>query len=214
MSISAQNVREHSNAVQNRPEKACSTTRSRESRAKPSIIMQLIINARDQVLARYGNQLAALGDGQARTAMSRALNHEGDKGRTQVKRALVKQTGIKYGSIDKAMATIRSTPATLTYQIKARGEETNIAWFGGKQRGKGVSAAPWKKRRIFKHAFIVPRFGRAFIRTSKKRLPIRWLYGPNLGRELVKDYSAAAWHSGVLSIVARVGHEIGRLLPR
>jgi hypothetical protein len=31
----------------------------------------------------YGNQLAALGEGQARTALSRALNHEGDKGRTR-----------------------------------------------------------------------------------------------------------------------------------
>jgi hypothetical protein len=66
--------------------------------------MQLIISAQDQVLARYGNQLAALGEGQARTALSRALNHEGDKGRTQVKRALVTQTGIKYGAVDKAMA--------------------------------------------------------------------------------------------------------------
>ena len=58
--------------------------------------MQLIIAPRDQVLARFGNALAALGEGQARIAMSRALNHEGDKGRTQVKRALVKQTWIKY----------------------------------------------------------------------------------------------------------------------
>jgi hypothetical protein len=176
--------------------------------------MQLVINATDQVLARYGNQLAALGESQARTAMSRALNHEGDKGRTQVKRALVKQTGIKYGAVDKAMATIRSTPATLTYQLKARGAETNIAWFGGRQRGKGVSAAPWNKRRIFRHAFIVPRFGRAFIRTSNKRLPIRWVYGPNVARELVKDTSAAAWRNGVANIVARIGHEIGRMLPR
>jgi hypothetical protein len=44
------------------------------------------------------------------------------------------------------------------------------------------------------------------------RLPIRPLYGPNLARELVKDSSAAAWQSG--NIVARVGHEIGRMLPR
>ena len=50
--------------------------------------LELIISAHDQVLARYGNQLAALGEGQARTALSRALNHEGDKGRTQVKRTL------------------------------------------------------------------------------------------------------------------------------
>ena len=176
--------------------------------------MQLIINARDQVLTRYGNQLAALGDKQARTAMSRALNHEGDKGRTQVKRALVKQTGIRYGAIDKAMATIHSTPATLTYRLKARGEETNIAWFGGVQRGKGVSAAPWNKRRIFAHSFIVPRFGRAFLRRSKQRLPIRGVYGPNVARELVKDTSAAAWRAGVINIVARIGHEIGRMLPR
>ena len=82
--------------------------------------MQLIITARDQVLARYGNAFASLGEGQARTAMSRALNHEGDKGRTRVKRALVKQIGIKYGEVDKAMATIRATPATLTYTLKAR----------------------------------------------------------------------------------------------
>jgi hypothetical protein len=176
--------------------------------------MHLIISARDQVLARYGNQLAALGDKQARTAMSRALNHECDKGRTQVKRTLVKQTGIKYGAIDKAMATIHSTSATLTYRLKARGGETNIAWFGGVQRGKGVSAAPWNKRRIFAHSFIVPRFGRVFLRRSKQRLPIRGVYGPNVARELVKDTSAAAWQASVANIVARIGHEIARMLPR
>ena len=98
--------------------------------------MQLIISAQDQVLAKYGNALAALGEGQARTAMSRAVNHEGDKGRTQVKRTLVKQTGIKHGAVEKAMATFRSTPATLTYTLKAHGDETNIVWFGG---------APWNK---------------------------------------------------------------------
>ena len=82
------------------------------------------------------------------------------------------------------------------------------------QRGKGVSAAPWNKRRIFVRSFIMPRFGRAFIRTSKSRLPIRPLYGPNLARELVKDSSAAAWQSGIANIVARVGHELSRVLPR
>jgi hypothetical protein len=175
--------------------------------------MRLTINAKDQILARFGNQLAALGHGQAAVALSRALNHEGDKGRTQVKRALAKQTGIKYGAVDKAVATVRSTPATLTYTLQARGNETNIAWFGGVQRLKGVSATPWRQRRIFAHSFIVPSLGRAFVRTSKKRFPIRWVYGPNLARELVKDYSAEAWRSGVTNVVARIGYEIGRMLP-
>jgi hypothetical protein len=40
--------------------------------------MQLIVTAKDQVLARCGNQLAALGGGQGRTALSRALSHEGE----------------------------------------------------------------------------------------------------------------------------------------
>ena len=44
---------------------------------------------------------------------------------------------------------------------------------------------------------------RTFIRTSKNRLPIRSLYGPNLARELVKDSSADAWQGGVANIVAR-----------
>jgi hypothetical protein len=167
--------------------------------------MRLVITASDQVLARYGNELAALGEGEARTAMSRALNHEGGKGRAQVKRALAKQTGIKYGAVNQAMATVRATPATLTYALKARGDETNIAWFGGIRRRKGVSASPWNKRRIFARSFIVPRLGRAFVRTSKSRLPIRPLYGPNLARELVKDSSAGAWHSGVVNL-ARISH--------
>jgi hypothetical protein len=102
--------------------------------------MRLVITASDQVLARYGNALAALGEGQARTALSRALNHEGDKGRTKVKRALVKQTGIKYSAVNKAMATVRATPATLTYTLKARGGETNIAARAGEGQQRGCVA--------------------------------------------------------------------------
>jgi hypothetical protein len=92
----------------------CKRRPARKGSTRNHLIMQLIITARDQVLAKYGNALAALGERQARKALSRALNHEGDKDRTQVKRALVKQTGIKYGAVNKAMATIRAKPATLT----------------------------------------------------------------------------------------------------
>jgi hypothetical protein len=34
------------------------------------------------------------------------------------------------------MATIRATPATLIYMVKARGDETSIAWFGGVHVGR------------------------------------------------------------------------------
>ena len=84
--------------------------------------------------------------------MSRALNHEGDKGRTQVKRALVKQTGIKYGAVDKAMATIRATPATLTYTLKARGDETSESFlWGDRSTGRseeGARSLYWSARPV------------------------------------------------------------------
>lgn len=174
--------------------------------------MQISIDKRDEVLKRFGNQLGALGDGKAATVMARALNHEGDKGRTQVKRVLVKQTGIRYGEIDSAVRTIPATPARLAYTIQGRGVETNVAMFGGVQRKSGVSAAPWNIRRIFAHAFLMRGHLRAFIRKGKARLPIRPLFGPNLGRELVKGPSKAAFEAGSAAIADRVGHEIAREL--
>lgn len=173
--------------------------------------MEIRVKLTDEILTRFGNQLGALGDGLARTVMARALNHEGDKGRTKVKRALVKQTGIRYGKINAAMKTIRASSARLTYILEARGDETNIAQFGARQGAKGVSAAPWGKRRVFKSTFFVG--GRVFRRTGKARLPIKGVYGPNIARELVKDETAATFKAGSAGIADRVAHEIARVLP-
>jgi len=188
--------------------------------------MEIRIDVRDDVLKRFGNKLAALGNGQARVIMSRALNHEGDKGRTQVKRALVKQTGMKYGLVTKAVRTIRSTPATLTYEIVARGNETNIGLFAARQTAKGVSAAPWGVRRLFAHAFILGAHkgrqgvkgfqsgdtGVAFVRAGRARLPIKALYGPNLAREILKGESEAAFRASTSTIANRIAHELSRVL--
>lgn len=177
---------------------------------------RVVISMADQILNRYGNQMAALGERDARKALSRALNHEGNKGRTQVKRALVRQTGIKYGQINRAVTTIPSTVSTLTYIIRGAGNETNIALFGARQGKRGVSAAPWNTRRVFRSTFMVGRFGgNVFKRTSRKRFPIKGVYGPNIGRELVKDEARALFETTVAQNIAnRVGHEIGRLLPK
>lgn len=176
--------------------------------------MDITINLRDDVLHRFGNQLAVLGEGQARVIMSRSLNHEGDKGRTQVKRALVQQTGIKYGLINQAMKTIYSTPASLTYTLEARGTETNLNLFGARQGQRGVSAAPWNTRRVFKSTFMIGRYGgRVFRRVGKSRFPIKPMFGPNIAREIVKDESKAAFEAGSANIADRVAHELSRVLP-
>ena len=176
--------------------------------------MDIRISLADQVLSRFGNQLGALGGGLARTVMARALNHEGDKGRTQVKRALVRQTGIKFGMVNKAMKTVRASANMLTYVLEAKGDETNVSFFGARQGKRGVSAAPWGRRQVFKSTFMIAGYGgRTYKRTSGNRFPIKAVYGPNIARELVKNETAAAFRNASGGIADRVAHEIARVLP-
>ncbi|GLK71278.1 hypothetical protein KHC23_10910 [Ancylobacter dichloromethanicus] len=171
--------------------------------------MKIILTANDAVLLRFGTRLSALGATETKAVMKSALWRGGNLARTQVKRALVKQTGIKYGLIDKAMQTkFRDTPHLL-YELEATGDETNLNLFGAIQRKKGVSARPWNQRRTFKGSFFAYN-GRVYRRLTEKRGPIKPLYGPNIGRELVKDYSLRAWEAFPPSLVKRVEHEIQR----
>jgi hypothetical protein len=177
-------------------------------------MIEIRIEQRDRILQRFGNQLGALGDGLARRVMMRALNAEGDKGRTQVKKALVRQTGIKYGLINKAVETVRATPVSLEYVLKATGDETNLNLFNARQGKRGVSAAPWGRRQMFKHAFMVPAYGnRVYVRTTDDRGPLKPLFGPNIARELVKDETADTFRKGSAGIATRIAHEISRVLP-
>jgi hypothetical protein len=174
--------------------------------------MQIVITPQDQILARYGNRLGALCD-KAPVALARALNHEGAKGFTQVKRVLVKQTGIKYGMIGRAVKAKRATRVNLVYEIEATGNETNLNLFGPAQRKKGVSARPWNVRRIFPSTFIVKAYGgKVYKRTGAKRFPIKQLFGPNIAREIVKDDSRQAFEAITPKLVDRVGHEISFLM--
>lgn len=184
--------------------------------------MRIVIRA-DEYLARYGNQLGALGAGQAARLMSMALNSEGNKGRTRVRQALMAQTGIRSHQIGKAMRTVKASAGRLQYTLEARAGETNISMFGLKVQWRRVtaistrermklqwvSASPWNQGRQFPGAFSIKRFGkRVFKRTSDERFPLKPVYGPNLAREIVKAQSRTAFDT----IAPRVGVEIGRLL--
>ena len=167
----------------------------------------------DSILSRYANQIAYLSDGQIKQSFARALNHEGDKGRTQVKRVLVTSTGIKYSLINQALSTHRANRNSLEYRLEFDGDETNLNLFGARQTKKGVSAAPWNVRRIFPHTFMIGAYGgKVYSRVGPKRFPIQGKYGPNLAREVVKGEPAAAWQIVGPGLADRVGHEISRFL--
>ena len=174
--------------------------------------MKLTITGQS-ILERYGNSLARLSDLQVKQVMARALNHEGDKGRTQISRALVTQTGIKYGLVMKGLKTIRASSSSLEYKLVQKGDETNLNLFNARQMKSGVSAAPWNVRRIYPGSFTIGKYAnKVFKRTGPKRFPIRPLYGPNLAREIVKGEAKIAFERIPQSLAERVGHEIYREL--
>lgn len=183
--------------------------------------MQVRISAADEVMTRFGNQLGALGEGQAPRLMAMALNKEGDKGRTRVRRALMQQTGIRSHQISKAVKTVRAGPGRLQYAIEAKAGETNISMFGLKvkwhegsamgqiRKLQTVSSAPWNVRRAFPGTFSIPKFGgRVFKREGAGRFPLKPVYGPNLAREIVKAQTKTEFET----IGPKVATEVGRLL--
>ncbi|MFG1332034.1 phage tail protein [Xanthobacter autotrophicus] len=147
-------------------------------------------------------------------AVSRALNRTAEKARTDVTRALVKQTGLKFGAVRKATSLWRASPGSLSAEIRAKGGYTSLREFGARQTKKGVSAAPWGRRQVFDHAFIVKRYGaHVYKREGARRFPILKLYGPAIPVEMVKGASRDAFFRAVESeLPKRLDRELSRVL--
>jgi hypothetical protein len=158
------------------------------------------------VLERAGHNI--------KPALRRAINHTGDKARTQIGRVLVKQTGLKYGKVRQALHTAPASNAMLVYRIIAHGSYMSLKEFGPRQTKRGVSAAPWGKRHLFPHAFIAPSLGgHVFVRKGKERFPIHKLFGPAIPAEMVKAESKAAFERTVATeLPARLVIEVNAIL--
>lgn len=118
-------------------------------------------------MQRLGNALGRLDSHQKHLVLQRAVNHTGDKARTQVIRALAKQTGLGYGVIKNAVRTGRAwgagldaktfTPGrgSLVYVMSSRGGDISLKYFKARETLKGVTAAPFGKRKLFPGSFIM-----------------------------------------------------------
>ena len=147
-------------------------------------------------------------------ATARALNRTAERARTEVTRALVKQTGLRFGVVRKATSLWRASPDSLSAEIRAKGGYTSLREFSARQTKKGVSAAPWGRRQVFDHAFIVKRYGgHVYKREGARRFPILKLYGPAIPVEMVNGASRDAFFGAVESeLPKRLDHELGRVL--
>ena len=175
--------------------------------------MLLVIKDLDQTRIRFEAMIQRVGQGDAEVAFSRALNHEGRKGFTGVKRALRKQTDIPTGMISAALKFQSSSRKNLRTIIQGSGSELPLRFFNPKQFSYGVRAKVWGKFQTYKSNFIVPSLsGNVFHRTSRKRLPIQRTFGPSIPKEMVKDASLSTFEQSSSSVMERAMHELSRLL--
>jgi hypothetical protein len=153
--------------------------------------------------------LSRLASGNGLRAVQDGLTEGGDKVRTKVRKALKAQTNpIKYATITSRVDGKRNG---FSYFIEAKGGGLPIKEFPHSAPGS-VSASPWGVARTFKRSFV--KAGGALVaRLTRKRFPVRKLYGPSLSKELVKDQSLAAFEVGVRAdVVPAIDKRLARLL--
>lgn len=184
----------------------------------------------DQVLFQFENQIKALGEGDARKALARAVNHTTRKVRTRVIRAIVRQSSIPRSIVARSIRlqlAAHKGSGPLEGIVYASGNPISLKHFKARQMSYGVRAKVWGEWRRYPNHFMGPRpgviapklRGHVFQRTmdetwiNGKRTPIELQYGPSVPQELVKGESAEVFHQMTAEdLPARARHELARLL--
>jgi len=186
--------------------------------------MRVVVAASDKHLVSFQNAIAALGGKQANLAMVRAVNHTAKKARTQVVRAIARQSSIPYRIVRAQVRTRLAAPGGAPEaEIRASGRPVSLKHMGARQFGYGVKYKAWGKTQRMEGAFIWAgrlgsgKFvanGHVFLRSTSRSLPIEKQEGPAVAEEMIKDQSERVFKSLVeTDLAARLRHEIGRLLP-
>lgn len=134
------------------------------------------------------------------TAMARALNTTAITVRKETIAQVAKAMGLKQKDVRDKSTIRRADRQRLEAVIRFEGEALNMIRFRARQTKRGVSAAPWGQRRLFRSAFIatMPSGGTVVMVRHKEspkyqgRLPIRPVLGPGIAKtandpELVKE---------------------------
>ena len=175
--------------------------------------MNVIIRDLDQTRVHFEAAVHRIGKRDATRAFNRALNSEGNKIRTLVRRSLRQQTGAKAALVSRETRVIRSSFSNLSYTIEARGEHLGLSHFSPRQFGYGVRAKPWGRWQRFDGAFLVGSLSNnAFVREGRARLPIRKMFGPAIPKEMLKDATRDAFEAAQPDVLAEATRQIARLL--
>lgn len=173
-------------------------------------------------LLKISNALQAAGKN-IPLVINRAINHTGDKARTQMRNVLVGQTGLKRKTIVKAIKSTRAFGAG-AYTIYSRGGNIRLQFFGARETRRGVTAAPWNRRQLYAGTFMkggqfpnrvgIGMGGAVLKRTGSGRTPLKGqrsgLYIPD---EMISGASQTAFNTTVeRELPPRLAHELYRVL--
>jgi hypothetical protein len=149
-------------------------------------------------LDRFHNMLAAAGR-QAPAAIRRAINHTGAKTRTAMKKSLTAQTGLKAGTIDKALKATKAADGglngfvagkgSLEYVVRSRGGDISLKYFRPQEKGAGVIAKPWGRDTFFKGAFRKS----TYVKQGKKKLLYKRLINAKFHGHAMINVEGGKW---------------------
>lgn len=178
--------------------------------------MKIVVEALDDVAKEWGEQLLELGRGKANLVLMRALNYEGKKSLTKVKRDMREQGTFPANVIASGIKLKQASRSDLETNIVGVGAPLNLSKFGARNFSYGLRAKVWGVQQVYKGGFIVPAYGgNAYHRLTKERGPLEQLWGAGIARELTREgeQTRSNWESMTLpALVLRVGVEIATVL--
>jgi hypothetical protein len=155
----------------------------------------------DKAFKSYILQLETMPD-KVPPAMAAGLNDSGKVVSKHLKQVLKVQINPKtQSSFTKFMFDKPASSGRLVYNINAYSKPLPITDFNITVDDVGVTADSWGRQNKFKRSFKTKNKGRLIARTGTARFPVRKLLGPNIGKELIKGKTIAAFHNDVATIV-------------
>lgn len=110
---------------------------------------------------------------------ARALNRAIESTATAAAREISAATKIPVRDVRKRLQVRKASTSRLVAELRAYGYAPNLSKFRPTQRREGVAATAWERRKVYRHAFILPS-GRVVTRTTNKRAPLKSLLGPSV----------------------------------
>jgi hypothetical protein len=175
--------------------------------------VNVIIRDLDQTRIHFEAAVQRVGEQEATRAFNRALNREGDKVRTAVRRALRQQTGAKAALITRQTRSFRSSFSNLVYTIEARGDFLGLSHFNPRQFRYGVRAKPWGRFQRFEGAFVINSLhDNVFVRETSARFPIKKMFGPAIPKEMVQHETKRVFEESQPNVLAEATRQLQRII--